>query len=633
MKKYLLAILIFTLPVLAAAQTGADSLRLARVRTQLDAVAAADAVYDEAVDISVGKMPLADMLRNVAKVSGVNLSVKGAESMNVTVNFSRAKITDLLYFLCKEYNLDIDVVGNIIAIRPVPAAVVPPKVPNVEFAANRGLSYDLSGDKLIDVVKRITALTGVNIVVPQGIYAKQVSGYVSRMPLDEAVATLASVNGLDVQKAKNGVWELSELPAAAAGQPARPAPAYSRTSTFATNQLSVDSLGLITAQIGRGNIQDIVTDLCEKQKYNYFFVSPIAGQTSVYVREVSFETLLGVLFAGTQFSYYVENGIYMFGTQQSGQKSPGDLSAVRVIPLVNRSVAKLDEVIPDALKQGLQIKLFHDLNSVIAAGDGRQALRVESFLRSIDKRVPLVTIEIIIADITKSDIMEAGINMGLGEKPVAKTTGTLSPGVNMTLNAASVNKLINTFNGFGSVNLGKVTPDFYMTLKFLEDRGTITLHSTPKLSTLNGHEATLKSGEKEYYKEIINSYFGSQTPIQNESYVWKEVEANLNVKITPFVGEDRNITLEIEIEQSEFTGRVETEGPPGTATRSFKSLIRVQNEEMVLLGGIDRNSLTRTSSGLPFIARVPVLKWIFGSAKDNKVDHKLSVFIKPTIID
>ncbi len=637
--RYFILFLLFLSPFTAGAQKfvvpDADSLRLERIRTQLDALAAGDPAYGEAIDISVGKMSLSEMLRNVAKVGNVNLSVKGAESMQVTVNFSRARITDLLYFLCKEYGLDIDIVGNIIAIKPLPTTPVPPKIPDVSYAIGRGLSYDLSGDKLIDVVKRITALTGTNIVVPQGLYAKQVSGFVSDMPMDEAIGTFASVNGIEARKEKNGVWEFSEPPVQAGGQPgqaARYAPAYSRTSVFGPNQLSIDSLGLITAQIGRGNIQDIVTDLCEKQQLNYFFVAPVSGQTSIYVRQVTFETLLGVLFAGTQNSYYVENSIYMFG-QQGGQGGQGGLTAARVIPLANRSVAKLDEVIPDILKQGLQIKVFPDLNSIIASGDQRQALRVEAFLRSIDKRVPLVTIEVIIADVTKSDIKEAGIGMGLGEAPVAKTTGTLSPGVNMTLNANSVNKLINSFNGFGSINLGKVTPDFYMTLKFLEDHGNITLHSTPKLSTLNGHEASLKSGEKQYYKEIINSYFGSQTPIQNESYTWKDVEANLNIKIVPFVSADKHITLDIEIEQSEFTTRVEKEGPPGTSTRSFKSQIRIQNEEMVLLGGIDRNSVNKTSSGLPYIARIPVLKWLFGNTTDNKTDHKLNVFIKPTLID
>ncbi len=110
-------------------------------------------------------------------------------------------------------------------------------------------------------------------------------------------------------------------------------------------------------------------------------------------------------------------------------------------------------------------------------------------------------------------------------------------------------------------------------------------------------------------------------------------ELFLDIKITPFVSEDKQITLEIEIDQTEFTAREEAEAPPGTATRSFKSLVRVQNEEMVLLGGIDQNVKEQTNKGLPWIARVPVLRWLFGKSKDSKKEQRLSVFIKPTLIE
>lgn len=278
----------------------------------------------------------------------------------------------------------------------------------------------------------------------------------------------------------------------------------------------------------------------------------------------------------------------------------------------------------------IEIKPFPDLNSLILSGDNRDVARVTTFLRSIDKPVPMITMEIIIADVTKSDIREAGMEAGVGKSPT-KTSGTLGAGVDMTFSASAVNSLLQRIRG--TVNLGRVTPNFYLSLKALEENGTIRLQSTPKLSTLNGHDATLTSGEKQYYKEIQNNYYGTQNPIQSESYTWKSVDANLSIKVTPYVSEDRHITLEIEFEQTEFTDRSTEEAPPATATRSFKSIVKVQNEEMVLLGGLDRNTFEKSSRGIPFLARVPVIKWFFGKEKRNKVDRSLNVFIKPTVIE
>ena len=402
-------------------------------------------------------------------------------------------------------------------------------------------------------------------------------------------------------------------------------PSYTRRRQFSQNELKVDSLGRITAHIAQGSVQDIILDLCGQLGLNHYFRSPVGLTTGIWVDDTDFETLLAVLLKGSSYSYLCERGIWIFGAAQSDA-----LSSATIVPLAFRAVSKVEEIIPDALKQGVALKTFPDLNSLILSGDRRDVVRVETFLRSVDKPVPLVTMEIIIADVTKSNIREIGIGGGVGKQP-SPTNGSLGPGIDMTYSAGAVNSLLQRIRG--TVNLGRVTPNFYLSLQALEENGTLRLQSTPKLSTLNGHEATLTSGETQYYKEVQNNYYGTQNPIQSESYTWKSVDANLSVKVTPYVSEDGHITLEIEFEQTEFTDRIADDAPPGTATRSFKSIVKVQNEEMVLLGGLDRNTMEKSSRGIPFLARVPVIKWFFGKQRRNKVERTLNIFIKPTVIE
>ena len=381
----------------------------------------------------------------------------------------------------------------------------------------------------------------------------------------------------------------------------------------------------VAARIARGDVQDVILDLCDELELNYYFQSPVNLTAGVWVDGTDFETLLSVLLKGSPYSYYTERDIWIFGAAASD-----GLSSATVLPLVYRAVSKVEEIIPEALKQNVAVKTFPDLNALILSGDRRDVARVETFLRSVDKPVPMVTMEILIADVTKSRIHEIGLGAGVGDKAV-KTSGTLSPGVDMTFGANAVNDLLGRIRG--TVNLGRVTPNFYLSLQALEEDGVVRLLSTPKLSTLNGHEATLTSGETQYYKEVQNNYYGTQNPISSESYQWKSVDANLSIKVTPYVSEDRQITLEIEFEQTEFTDRNVEDAPPGTATRSFKSIVKVQNEEMVLLGGLDRNTMENSSRGVPFLARVPVIKWFFGKEKRNKVERTLNIFIKPTVVE
>jgi len=247
--------------------------------------------------------------------------------------------------------------------------------------------------------------------------------------------------------------------------------------------------------------------------------------------------------------------------------------------------------------------------------------------------VPLVHIEVIIADVRKSNTLSAGISAGLGNKP-AVTGGTLVPQVDLSLNATSINNLISGINGLGIINLGNVTPNFYLTIKALEQQGVLKVRSTPQLATLNGNEAKLSIGKMEYYLEVQNNVINNSNATQNilQSQQYKPVNADLSVTIDPQVSGDEQITMTIKVKQSTFTERISSTAPPGSINRDFSSMIRVKNGEMIMLGGLEENTNSQSGKGLPGISRIPFLKWLFGDRTKTKSENKLTIFIKPTII-
>jgi len=91
------------------------------------------------------------------------------------------------------------------------------------------------------------------------------------------------------------------------------------------------------------------------------------------------------------------------------------------------------------------------------------------------------------------------------------------------------------------------------------------------------------------------------------------------------------VTLEIEFEQSNFVKATVLGAPPGKSTKSFNSLIRVKNGDMILLGGLGGKESSKSSSGIPLLSRIPVLKWLFGKNQRTKDKSQLTVFIRPTI--
>lgn len=595
------------------------------LKTQLDSLAKQVPEFNSTVDISVARMPLGELFRSIARSNNINITVKPGIEEQVAANFTGAKVSDVLSYLISSYKLQYEIIGSIICVSP--RKEIPIALPEARVSFNkdsRTVSYNLNGEFFASAMERFASACGVNVIVPNALGGRKAVGFGNGQNPRAAIKSIAASNDLEVFQNSDSVWVFN-LPASLPNNSSTGGFRRQQTTNLSTN-IVVDSLGRITINGSNISIGDVIVELCSKLKKGYYFFTPVTGQVNLYLANVPFDDLLSAMLEGTKYSYKKENEYYVFG-----EKNSKEVFDNQVIQLKYRTVDKLDTFIPNSLKEGLQIQTFVDQNSFIVSGSGIAVRRFADFIRQIDKVVPLITIEVMIVDVNKSTGISAGVEAGLGQA-ATKTTGSISPGVDMKLSTSSINSLINGFNGFGVVKIGKVTPDFYLNIKALEEAGNIEIKSSPKLSTLNGYQAELKSGQTKYYKEVNNNYFGTQNPLQSTSYTWKEIKADFELKITPIVSGDEQITLNIEIKQGDFTPREYVDSPPGTTNRSFKSQVRIRNEEMVLLGGLERVAKSDNSKGLPLIARIPGLKWLFGSASKSKSESKLTFFIKPTVI-
>lgn len=289
-------------------------------------------------------------------------------------------------------------------------------------------------------------------------------------------------------------------------------------------------------------------------------------------------------------------------------------------------------IIPDEIKRDLDIKIDKELNGFLVNGPAASIERFESFIKYIDKAVPVILIEVMLLEVNRSATVETGISAGIGDKP-AVTKGTVFPGADITLGANTINKIINGFDGFGSLNIGNVVPNFYLSLKAMESNGNLKIRSSPRLSTLNGHKAYLSIGETTYYVVTNQNFYGSQIPQASEIRNYQPIDAELSVTIMPLVSGDGQITMDIKVIQSSFNGqKVDKNAPPGINSREFTSIIRVKDQDLIVLGGLEESVKNDSGTGVPILARIPVIKWLFSSRKREDSKKKLSVLIKPTVI-
>ena len=99
------------------------------------------------------------------------------------------------------------------------------------------------------------------------------------------------------------------------------------------------------------------------------------------------------------------------------------------------------------------------------------------------------------------------------------------------------------------------------------------------------------------------------------------------------VSGDGQITLDINVVQSTFNGiKVADEAPPGMNSREFNSIIRVKNQDLVILGGLEKQVKNDSGTGVPVLSRIPILKWFFSTRKREDSKNKLTILNKPTVI-
>ncbi len=655
------------------------------------------------VDFSFNNAQLPTMLRAIADTHKVNLSIDtDLKSYNITNNFIGVSVKDVLLYLCSKYSLTIKSIGNILSVEKFQRKIKK-KTREIIMAynsANDSFSIDLKKDTLSVALKKITDLTGKNLVYAIGLENKILNGYIKNKPLEGALEKLAFTNNLNLTKTNDDYYLFESIEentkTSSRNNKARKSQKQRRYKNSNFYFAVKDSINqILEVDFDNIAIGTIIKDIGYELNIDMFTGIPLTGLSTISFKskKITFDRLLSKIFEKeTTLSYKKEDGIYYFS------KIEDELIKNYVtIPLIHRSIeimtslqsnsnnssysnvasnnnltstssnlynntntqntsnnnrrnlntsnnnnsfqnynTKADalvSILPTDITKDLDIKTDTELNSFIVGGDSQKIEKFKAFIKKIDKPVPVILIEVMILEVSRFSTLETGIDVGVGNTPTT-SSGQLFPEANVTLGASAINKILGSFNSFSSLNIGKVTSNFYATIEAMESNGNVKIKSTPKLSTLNGHQATLSNGEQSYYAITTRDIIGTQNPLTTETKNYYPIEADLSITLKPMVAGDNQITMSINVVQSSFNDSetVDDEAPPGISSREFTSIIRVKDQDVVVLGGLETKTKNDTGSGVPFLSKIPILKWFFSSR--TRIDSKknLSVLIKPTII-
>jgi general secretion pathway protein D len=191
-------------------------------------------------------------------------------------------------------------------------------------------------------------------------------------------------------------------------------------------------------------------------------------------------------------------------------------------------------------------------------------------------------------------------------------------------------------NTLGNLN----ATDFQVTIPsanlsaVMSDTDTKTLQN-PQVRALDNQKASLKIGER---VPVATGSFQPGiggvgiNPLVNTQFQYLDV--GVNIDVTPHVHADREITLKISMEISSVINQASIGGisQPIIGQKKIEHEIRLRDGESSLIGGILDDSQTRALSGIPGLAQIPILKYLFGQTTQDHSQDETVFAITPHII-
>jgi tetratricopeptide (TPR) repeat protein len=116
----------------------------------------------------------------------------------------------------------------------------------------------------------------------------------------------------------------------------------------------------------------------------------------------------------------------------------------------------------------------------------------------------------------------------------------------------------------------------------------------------------------------------AQTPYPASEYV----DLGVKIKATPSLHPNHEVTLLLEFEIRALAGS-SVNGIPVLSNRTLTQTVRVKEDEPTLIGGLTDTEETRSITGLPGFAEIPVAGYLFGSRNNSRQDTELLIVVTP----
>src|SRR6266581_748917 len=316
-------------------------------------------------------------------------------------------------------------------------------------------------------------------------------------------------------------------------------------------------------------------------------------------------------------------------------------SVIKTFYLANLSQPTELQDVVNALRQILEISRIQPLPSqgaLVVRGTPDQIALAEKLVGDLDKARSEAIVEVAVMQISRDKMRNLGISL-----PTSATVA-LQNNINTTTGTGTTTTGTTTTGTPNQINLNRIgnlnATDFTVTIPpatatALFSDSSVKLIQNPQIRAVDGQKASLKIGDK---VPVATGSFQPGiggvgiNPLVNTQFQYLDV--GVNVDITPHVHSNGEVTLKITMDVSAVTGQQNIGGisQPIIGQRKIEHEIRLKDGEANLLGGIMEDQQTKQLSGIPGLAQIPLLKYLFSQTNKEHKENEIVFALIPHIV-
>jgi general secretion pathway protein D len=341
----------------------------------------------------------------------------------------------------------------------------------------------------------------------------------------------------------------------------------------------------------------------------------------------------------------VTSNTIMVIPDQTQKRRDYEEQVVRTFYLSNTLLPQDLTEIVTGLRQLLDVTRMQQVNSqnaiILRATPDKVAL-AEKLIRDIDKAKPEVVIQVAVLQARRDRIRDLGIQ--------PDTTGTLAftprnfgqatPPAGAT--ATTPNTIpLNDLQHLSSRDYSIRLPGAVATA-LLTDSATKIIQN-PEIRAVDGQPAKLRIGDR---VPVATGSFqagvgvgatgaggaGIINPLVNTQFQYLDV--GVNVDITPRIHPNHEISLKVMVEVSSVTGHQNIGGidQPIISQNKIEHDVRLMEGEVNILGGLIDRTQTKSVTGWPGLAKIPILRYFFSGERVENLENEILIVLIPRIV-